>query len=316
MTQARGFFKTVRGIFEDTFGTTPAVSSGDMIQLPFNDFQIGSSEDMIDPQTIRGNRYQAEPSYGNISVQGNAVIPLEVRSIGYWIKLLMGSPTTTGSGTYTHVFSPGNSNPSMTMEQGFSDITVYQYFTGCKVNSMSLQFAKGQELVANIDILGKDETTGSSSLDAYAEELVFDRFNAKEISLKKGGDAITTISSLTVNISNDLDQSIYTIDGTGFRHSLPETNFMVDGEFTVLFEDLDIYNEAIANTETSFQVTLTNGSYSLVVDIYEVQFARTPVDSAGAAPVTLTFPYRAYYQDNAQGVPIKMTLVNDVSSYA
>jgi len=315
-TQARGFFKTLRGIFEDSYGTTPSIASGEMAQLPFNTCEIGSDEDMIDSATIRGNRYQAEPAFGNISVSGRVTVPLDVRNIGYWLKMLLGSPTTTGSGTYTHTFNPSTTNPSMSLETGFSDITSYHLFSGCKVNSMSLSVAKNSELTADIDLLGKDETVGTSSKDAYATVLTFDRFNAKSASLKIAGDAVTIVRSVSLNIRNELASDVYCIDGTGFRDSLPETNFVVEGEMEVLFTDQTYYNMAVNGTETSLQVTFSNGTDSLVFDVYELKFPRKPPTSSGSSPVYLPLPFKAYFQDNAQNVPLRVTLVNDQSSYA
>jgi hypothetical protein len=316
MTQARGFNKTARGMFEVTYGTTPAIASNEMVQLPFNSFTIGSDEELISPATIRGNRFDAEPAFGNISVAGSATVPLDVRNIGYWLKLLLGAPVTTGSGTYTHTFDPSATLPSMSMEVGFSDISSYHIFDGVKVNGMSMSFQKSQELTAEIDMLGKAETVATSTADAYAKQLVFDRFNAKGISLKKGGSAITTVRKLDISIRNDLASDIYCIDGTGFRNSLPETGFTVEGSMEVLFEDQVIYNQAINGTETSLQVTLTSGTNTLVIDIYELKFPRKPPNSSGNAPVFLDLPFKAYFQDNAQNVPIRVTLVNNVSSYA
>lgn len=316
MTQARGFFKTLNYVTEETYGTTPAISSGEMIKLPFNSFEMGSDEEMIEPGTIRGSRYQAEPSFGNISVQGRGTIPLDVRNIGYWLKLLMGNPNTTGSGTYTHTFNPATMLPSASFEIGFSDISSYHVFTGCKVNSMAFSFQKSTELTADVEILGKSETAPSgSSIAVSPTSLVFDRFNAKGVSLQKGGIAITTIRKLDFSIRNELATDIFCIDGTGFRNSLPETNFIVDGSFEVLFENQDIYNEAINGTETSLQVTCTNGTNSLVFNIYEIKFPRRSLSSSASAPVFMEVPFKAYYQDNAQAVPIRITLTNNTASY-
>ena len=315
MAQARGFFKALNGVWEATYGTTPTISSGDMFKLPFNTCEIGSSEDMIEPATIRGNRYQAEPAFGNIDVNGRVTVPLDVRNTGYWLRMLLGDPSTTGSGTYTHVFDPATTVPSATLEVGFSDISSYHKFSGMKVNGMSMSFQKSAELTADVDLLGKAEVVASGAADAGPTSQVFDRFNAKGISLKKGGATITTIRKVDLSIRNELATDIYCIDGTGFRNSLPETNFVVEGSFEVLFENQVIYNEAINGTETSLQVTLTNGTHSLVFDIYELKFPRQAVTSSGCAPVFLNVPFKAYYQDNAQAVPLRVTLTNDVASY-
>ena len=287
-----------------------------MVKPPYNSFEIGSDEEQIEPATIRGNRYQAEPALGNIDVQASATVPLDVRNIGNWLRLLMGNPTTTGSGTYVHTFNPQTTLPSMSIEQGFTDINSYHIFSGVKMNSFDITFQKSIELTADLGLIGKDETLAGSSADPGPSELVFDRFQAKGVSLKKGGVSIDTIRSLDLSIRNDLATDIFCIDGTGWRHSLPETNFVVEGNMEVLFEDQTIYNEAINGTETSLEITCTAGTNTLVFNIYELKFPRKPLQSSGMEPVFLNLPFKAYYQDNAQGVPLRITLTNDVSSYS
>jgi hypothetical protein len=316
MTQARGFFKKMNLIWEANYGVTPAIASGEMVSLPFNDESLGSEEEMINPQTITGTRFGVEPAFGNISVQGAVTVPLDVRNFGYWLRMILGDPSTSGSGTYTHTFNPATTIPSASVEIGYDDITVYRPFTGVKANSMSMSFQKSIELVANIDIMGKSEAAAAgSSIAISPKTLVFDRFNAKGVSLKKGGATITTVRKVDLTIRNELATDIFCIDGTGFRHSLPETNFVVEGSIEVLFEDSTIYNEAVNGTETSLQITLASGTNSLVFDVYELKFPRKPPTSSGSAPVFLELPFIAYYQDNAQGVPFRATLINNVANY-
>jgi len=315
MAQARGFFKTLKGIYETNYGVTPASSEATMIQLPFNSCELGSEEEMISPQTIRGNRYQAEPAFGNISVQGSVEIPLEARNIGYWLRLLMGDPTTTGSGTYTHTFNPATTLPSMSLEQGFSDINSYHVFSGVKVNSMGISFAKNQELTASVEILGKTETVATTSRDTNPASLVFARFNAKGLSLEEGGASIATVRRVDLTVRNDLATDVYCIDGTGFRNSLPETGFVVEGTIEALFDSQTLYNKAVNGTESSLKITLSDGTNSCVWDIYELKYPRRPVTSAGSEPVYIELPFMAYFQDNAQNVPLRITLINNVANY-
>ena len=117
MPQARGFFEKLLGIFEASYAVTPSINPGDMFLLPFNDNSVGSEENMIDPSTITGTRFPVEPIFGNISVQGSITVPMEVRSIGQWLKLLLGVPATTDNlaTTFTHIFFPKTETPSMTI---------------------------------------------------------------------------------------------------------------------------------------------------------------------------------------------------------
>lgn len=315
MAQARGFFETLKLVYESTFNTTPSITPGDMIILPMNSNSLGSSENMIQPATIRGNRYEVEPAFGNISVQGSVTVPLDVRNIGYWLKLMLGSPTTSGVGPYDHLFVPATTNPSATLEAGFSDIGRYHRFSGCKINSMTFNFAQDQELTVDIDLLGGNEVYAASTLDSSATELTFKRFNARDLQLQKGGVSIAIITELNIEMNNNMAEDIYPIGNNGFRNSLPEGVFVVSGSFTAMYEDATIYNEMINGTETSIQATLTNGTDVIDFNIPELKFPRQPPERSDGGPVFLPVEFVAYYQDSAEGAPIEITLTNDVTSY-
>jgi hypothetical protein len=51
------------------------------------------------------NRDVAPPFRDVVSVQGQAVVPVDLEFIGQWLRLLLGPPTTTGTGPdYVHAF--------------------------------------------------------------------------------------------------------------------------------------------------------------------------------------------------------------------
>ena len=312
MTQARGFFQELLFAFEASYGAT--ATSGQYIKLPFNSLGLGSDEDFIQPNTITGNRFDVEPVLGNISCGGSITVPLDVRNIGYWLKLMMGEPVTTGSGTYTHTFTSSTTIPSATIERGHPDIGSYHLFNGCKLNSMAFDFTKGQELVVSMNILGKGETLGTTSVDGDPGEEVFNRFNAKGVSVTEGGGATTIIRNVSVNVSNELDGEVYTLDGTGFRDSLPEAGFMVNGNYRALFNDQALYTKMINNTETSLTVVVSDGTNSLTLQMDEIKYPRKMPEDNGAGVINLPVEFKSYSQDDADS-PLTIILVNDVASY-
>lgn len=315
--QSRGFLEQLKIVYESTYGTTPTLSPGDSVKIPFNENQLGSDENMIDPATVTGYRWEVEPAFGNISVAGPLTIPFDVRYIGYWLKLLLGSPTTVDNldGTFTHTFEPGNSMPSMTIETGFTDIGTYHRFTGCKANNFSTTLAVNQELTANIELIGASESTDTTSFDSSALELIFNRFNAKSIIIKEAGSTVAIVKELELEIDNDIYDDSYTLSSGGFRVSAPEQAFKVSGNMTVLYENDYFYNKAINGEETSLDITLTQDIHSLNIKINELKFPRTPPERSGMGPIHLKIPWKAYFQDGASGFPLTATLTNDVSSY-
>ena len=319
MPQARGFFEKLLMVFESTYNTTPSISPGDMVLVPFNrNNNLGSDENMIDAETIiPGKRYETEPIFGNISVAGGFTVPMDVRYIGYWLKLLLGAPVTSGAGPYTHTFEPSSDSPSVTLESGFTDISRFHVFNGIKVNRFSATFEVDTELTAEIDLLGGKELASSgTTLDASPVEQTITRFNAKNVTLKEAGSPLAICKSVTVNIDQGLADDVFTLNSGGFRYSLPEGKMMISGTANLLFLDSTYPDKAIAGTETSLEIECTQGAHTLTITLPEVKFKRKPITRDGWGPMYFEMEWKAYYQNNAAGVPITVELVNDVTDYA
>lgn len=318
MPQARGFFEKVLLIFESTYNTQPSISDGDMVAMPINNIGLGSDENMIDSETILpGRRTESEPIFGNISVQGPITAPLDVRYFGYWLKLLLGAPTSTGSGPYTHTYKPGTDTPSVTIEDGFTDIDRYHKFNGIKINSMALSFTVDTELVAELDLLGaKEVASAGSTVDASPQEHVLTRFSAQDVVLKRGGSAVAIARSANLSISNELADDVYTLSSGGFRHSLPETKLMVSGGAELLFVDSTWTDLAVNGTEFDLEFYMTVGAHSLKFTLPEVKMRRQPVQRNGSGPMYIAVDFKAYFQDSSEDTSIVVELVNDVASYA
>lgn len=286
--------------------------------MPFNESGMGSDENLIDPTTITGNRYQVEPARGNISVQGTVTVPVDVRSMGTWLKAFFGAPNTSGVGPYAHVFVPSNDTPSVALESSFPDIDASLMHTGCKINNWNMRFVVNEELKADLEIMGCNETTSEEavSYDDNPSTRTFSRFNAKDIVLSIDGAPSTICQEISLTMSNELAQDQYTLTSDGFRASLPETALMVSGTMKVFFENLTIYNKAINSTELALIITATSGANIFKIELQEVVLPRQAPSRSGPGPIALELPFKAYYQNGAAGVPVKVTLTNDVSSYA
>lgn len=316
--QARGFLEEVRLIFETTFNTTPTVNPGDMVQIYRNGGGLDSDENMIDPETIiPGQRDMSEVVFGNISVGGNYTIPLDVRTCAYFFKLLMGAPTTSGAGPYTHDFAPSNDLPSVTIDEWHSDVGVSRVFNGVKINNMNLNFEVNTELVAEMEMLGgKENPSSATPLDSAPVTQTLTRFNAKSIVFKKGGVNVTVAKSLNVAISNDLYDDNFTLSSNGFRTELVEQRFMVDISGTLVFDDEVWLDHAINGDELDLEIEATNGAHTLTFTFPEVKLRRVPLERNGHGPQYIPIEGKAYYQDSVEGSTMQIQLVNDVASYA
>ncbi len=308
--------------FETTYGQDPSTKNA--ILVPFNSESINASQNLIEPNTIRGNLNKVAPIRGNLDVGGDITVPLDLINIGYWLKALLNSPDTTGTddgagGTtapYTHVFKIPDEIPSLVVEKGFTDIGQYFKFNGVKVSSFRLDFGGDGELTAGISVVGKDVANSTISYSDSPTEEQFIRFNNFQATVLVDGSEENSVTAGSINISTNLDTSIYSIASGGKRGELPVGLFDANGTLTVYFQDMTLLNKAINGEECSLKVKFEiDASKSLEFYFPEVIFERKTPEVSGPAGIQVDLNWRAYFDDNSEETSVKVTLVNDKASY-
>jgi hypothetical protein len=316
MGQARGSAAELVIDFETTYGADPAGVSG--ILVPFNyPWNVKTTRDLSRGNTNRGIRDGEMPFYGNLDLKGSPSVPVDQVAIGYWLRALLGAPTTGGAGPYTHVFKPAAAIPSLVNDLGFTDIGKYLKHNGIKVNKFAVEGgAAAGELVAKLELIGAKETSGTSPYDATPTSLTFSRFHNKQASLQEGGGAIAIVRDWSFEIDNQLDGDTYVIDGSGgVRGALHEGECLAKGKIKAFFQDLTLYNKAVNGTESSLKVTLTSGTYSLEFFFPELLYKpSTPEIVKGGIWVELE--WEAYYENSATAAILSATLINGQAAYA
>lgn len=314
MAQAKGYLSRLGLDFETTFGADPGVP--DVKSMPFNSCDVKASRAKNTAQTLTGNRNPVEPFDGNVVVNGNIVVPVDALAFGYWLKAMFGAPTTSGTGPYTHLFKVGNTQPSLVLEKKFATATAsYAKMNGCKVGKMSMRVGGDGELTATLDIEGAAEALGTSPLDATVTAVALSRFNNFQASLKEGGSTLASCTDFSFDINFGLDTSVYTLGTAGSRGDIPEGLLGITGSMTVLFEDLTLLNKAKNSTETALELTLDNGTHSLVFSFDEVQLQLNTPGISGPQGIKLELPWVAYYGNDADASAIKVALTNSVATY-
>jgi hypothetical protein len=390
MAQAKGALSQVVIDFETAYGNDPAGPAG--ILVPFNyPFNLAGSRGIKNANnTNRGRRDGAMPFYGNFDVKGDITIPIDQIALGYWLRALLGAPTTgaptsdtldnaaavdkvgdyvglpitghafiagqpvviTGSdhydGThviyskttneivipavfaaetfagdetvvssvYTHVFKPLSAVESMVVEKGFTNITQYLKMNGVKVGKFDMDFGGDKELDAKLSLVGGDEAASGTPYDASPTVLSFLRFHNFQASIKEGGSTIATVQSGKISIDNDVDESMYVIDGSGGKRSdVAEGDCLVSGSIKAMFSDLSLLNKGLNGTESSLELLFTSGLYSLKFEFPELLYEyKSPVIVKGG--IWQEMDFSAYYEDGAGAAIVTVTLVNTHASYA
>ena len=230
---------------------------------------------------------------------------------------MLGSPATNQSvAPYVHIFKPASSIPSLVVDVGHTDITQFLKYNGVKVDSMALDFSGDGEIVAAMDLIGANVAASGTAYDATPTSLTFTRLSMPQVTLEEGGGALSNAKIINLSIKNSLDPDSFVIGGGGIRGALPEGTCTVTGKVTAMFENLTLYNKALNNTESSLEVIMTSGSYSLSILVPELKYKLTSpvVQTQGGVYVELEFS--GYYENGADAACLKVTLVNTHSAYA
>lgn len=281
--------------------------------MPVNTIGLAAEQNKNSPKTLRGDRNPVVPWDGNRNVNGSIVVPVDYTAFWYWLKAMFGDPATTGgSDPYTHKFTVHDEQESLVLDKGFTDITKYWKYNGCKINrwSMHLDAARAEELVATFDVLGADETLGTSPLDAAPNSLTLGRLDNFEASLTEGGGAIANVKTLSFSVDFGLDPDCYVIGGSGIRGDLPEGVMAVTGNMLALFENHTLADKAAASTETSIGIEIMTGTHGLKIYFDELQYARPKTLVEGPQGILISLDWAAYYDDDADASSIWVQCIN------
>lgn len=315
--QARGAKARLLLDFESTFGVTPATPAG--IIIPIKSADLQGTQTLIESEIIRDSRMPIRPDRGNYTLAGPVVGPIDSTVFGYILKAMMGVPVTTGSSpNYSHVFKPGAVQPSLTMEQGHSDIGFYKLINGCKVSSIAISLAPNQELLYTANVVGSIETRGATSYDATPTTVaITKRFSNYQASILEGGGAIATVTKLDVTIDFGLDDTEYCLSGGGIRSDIPEGMVKVTGTLSALFTDASLLTKAANKTESSLQLTLTyDANTSLVLLVPELEYELKTPGIKDAKGIVQDLGWYGFYATNVDATVVKFTLNNQNASYA
>ena len=268
MARAYGANASLLAAFEPTYGTTP---TGDFGKIPFVSTTLGSEQGLIANDLIGLGRDPSAPIRDVIKVEGDIVIPIDLRNIGMWLKALLGSPVSLGDTAHTHTFVSGNSAlPSLSLETGLPDIPAYFLASGVMANSLQVKFARSGAADATLGLIAQGEVKRTASADVTPSTLPITRFNQFQGSIKKNGQALGNVVAAQLTYSNNLAR-IETIRSDGKIEGADPTVASLTGNLEVRFADTELIDAATNNTplELTFSYVI-DATKSLTFIAHEV----------------------------------------------
>jgi hypothetical protein len=256
------------------------------------------------------------PSRDVVNNEGDVVVPVDLRNFGYWLKLLLGAPTTVdNSGVYTHTFVSGALTlPSMSIEVGMPEVPSYGMNFGVRANSMKIQLQRSGLLNATMSLIAQGETKAGASAAGSPTEAAIERFSQFMGEIKRDGTSLGHIVSAELTYSNNLDK-VEVIRPDGRIEDADPAMVAVSGTVNVRFADTVLLDQAVAGTacELSFGWAI-GADKSLLFTLHEVYLPKPKQPISGPGGIQAAFAFQAA-EDPALQKTMTVALENDVSTY-
>lgn len=284
MPQATGALTKHIAVTQTALRALPGVVDAEVLYVQTFDYNDAEPLEQ-DPTLAGGFRGEMKGERGRLDPSGTAVLTLGT-SIGFWLKHLIGEPTTTGSGApYTHLFQVSAAKPlpvAWAHERDYSSrIAVpgrYVRSLDVRIASASFAFQTGspfQQATFNLRGMTRRQLP-ATPMDAEPTDYGHSAFALAGLTLQlDSGATQVCVESLTLNWDNDLDPDLYCLNDGGQRHDLPEGMVMVTGEGVAQFDSPALLTKAQADTSLALQIVLKRG---------------TGAGTAGNEQLTITIP--------------------------
>ena len=266
MAFAQGSRSSLSYIVESTFGTTPA---GNFQNLPFTSHSLNMTKDRVEGTDIQADRMSRVDRHGNRTVAGE--IQADLRDTDF-DEIIEGAMMSTWA---LNVIKIGTTPKYFSIEDYAADIDQARLFTGCSVNTMSVNLAPNAMVAGTFGMVGKDMTISAAqkTQDAATNASPYDAYSGD---LEIGGTTSAIVTAMDFTLTNGLAPTF--VVGDDSAPSLEVGNAVVEGSMSVYFEDAAMLNRFINETETSLKVTV--GDNEATPNTLEFFFPRCKINSA------------------------------------
>ena len=273
MAFAQGSRSSLSYIVEENFGITPA---GNFQNLPFTSHSLNMTKDRVSGTDINADRMSRVDRHGNRTVAGDIVVDLRDTDFD---DLLRAALLDAGSGDpvdwTNNVIKVGTTPTYFSIEDYAADIDQARLFTGCSVNTLSVALAPNAMVTGTFGIVGKDMVISDTAKtqDAATGAAPFDAYSGD---LEIGGSVAAIVTAMDFTVTNGFAPTF--VVGDDSAPSLEVGDAVVEGSISAYFENADLLNRFIDETETSLKVTV--GDNESTPNTMEFFFPRCKINSA------------------------------------
>ena len=260
---------------------------------------------------------QLRSEAGRKNVRGGlGGVPGYTDAIGHLLRALLGDPSTSGSGPYTHAFTAANppadrdyARPSYSLQWTADGVT--RRYTGGQLSQIQFQQAADDYLKLNLDWIFKSNQDGvSEATPTFPTDSVY---GFRDLVVKRAGaDIPVRVESLDLTISNNLEPA--SAVGSDEIAAVDLGTVTAEAQLTVEFNDADIYDDFAGDQAQRYDFIWAKGGKSFTVTFHRAVVAAhsQPIPASGRLTAAITL---AAELDPSTGGFVDVVLVNDTPSY-
>ena len=286
-------------------------------QIPFISSSLDSEQGLISSNVLGLGRDPTQPFQDVINVDGDMVVPVDMRNIGLWLKAIFGIPTTseTEDGAYSHDFESGKTSiPSYSIEVGLPEIPQFIRFMGVRANSIAFNFQRSGEAQVTVNLMAQGETGATTTINSAPEVFNYTRVSQFQGYIKSGGELLANITSASVTYSNNLEK-IETIRSDGKVEAIDLGVASLSGSISAKYADNILLDKARSGTPVDIELGYQLSEIlKLVITCHEVYLPKPKRSVDGPGGIECSYDFQGA-KDQTLDKMMTVTLVNDVESY-
>lgn len=284
---ARGSRLAVTYGMENTWGELDSDAS--IYQLRVTSMGVNLTKDSFQSNELRSDRQISDLRHGMFSVSGDIGVELSHTSFDDLIESAMFNEWES-DGTIT----TGTTMKSMTIQKAFTDISQYHVFTGCVVNTWSLNVTPNGIITSTFNVMGETMSTSQAewtgSAVAKSANSPFDSFTG---ALSEGGSVNALVTGIDLSIANNI--TALQVIGNNHTVGLVDGRANITGSMTAYFADSTLLNKFILEQESSLSFVLGDGTNTMTFSMPRIKYSGGDVPVSGEGPVILNMPFQALY---------------------
>lgn len=294
------------------------------LDLPFQESEWNRNPVYTDNDTMNSGELDYAQELTDYAPSITLAAPYCLNSIGFFLKMLLGAPVTTGAGpTYTHVFTFNNCPLPTALFEALQRVPCdtgldRERYLGVALNQMSwdpmaqkptfaCEFIAGRPVIPAPEADFDDTPTRLPMLMAVSRAAV--------IADVIGSSTLGQIAASQVTLNNRLE-GIPLADGNPGNGQIIRANKpLLSGSLTALWETGTLYDHARSRVSKALKIVAkdASGAYSMTTSLPKVKFAESPKPLNVRGGIRTQHAWTAHYEDGDAAPTV--TLVNTTATY-